>query len=305
MLKYLIIQLDDSATSFCYYESRTDMPKLISLENLNRALIWAMKENLMVHFVYPEFELPNEYYGLIDTVDHIDIMSRDPKADVTICNGIKDISSKIEKLEQPIILRITKEDLFADIEVIKKLSAVNIIITNIDSLTHEDRQKYSDLMSELSFATAQKIKDGKSVCINLLTDRTQLSVMSNCNAGVESITIAPDGNFYICPAFYFGGENNVGNPKDGLSIPNAQLYKLEYAPICRNCDAYQCKRCVWLNKKKTLEVNTPSHEQCVASHIERNTSRELLESLKECGLVKTDLTISKIDYLDPFEKLIK
>ncbi len=305
MLKYLIIQLDDSATSFCNYESRIDMPKLISLEDLNRALVWAMKENLMVQFVYPECKLPDEYYNLIDSVDHTDIKPRDLNADVTVCNGIKDISSKIEKSEQPIILRLTKEEFFANIEVVRRLLAVNIVVSNIDSLTSEEQQQYSDLMRELSFATAQKIKDGKPVYINLLTDRIQLSAMNNCNAGVESITIAPDGNFYICPAFYFGGENNVGNPKDGLSIPNAQLYKLEYAPTCRNCDAYQCKRCVWLNKKKTLEVNTPSYEQCVASHIERNASRELLESLKEFGLVKTDLTISKIDYLDPFEKLIK
>ena len=56
-----------------------------------------------------------------------------------------------------------------------------------------------------------------------------------------------------------------------------------------------------MNKKTTLEVNTPSHEQCVVSHIERNASRELLIRLKKCGLNSVS-KIKKIDNLDPFEK---
>ncbi|GHS94395.1 hypothetical protein AGMMS50239_18130 [Bacteroidia bacterium] len=85
------------------------------------------------------------------------------------------------------------------------------------------------------------------------------------------------GKFYICPAFYLADENNfVGDLTQGLIIKNKQLYQITYAPICSNCDTYQCKRCVWLNKKTTLEINTPSHEQCVTAHLERNASRELL-----------------------------
>jgi len=111
--------------------------------------------------------------------------------------------------------------------------------------------------------------------INLLTDRILLDKMNNCNAGIENITLAPNGKFYVCPAFYLENENDsVGDLVTGINIKNKYLYQLQNAPLCRKCDAYQCKRCVWLNRKTTREVNTPSHEQCVVAHIERNAGRE-------------------------------
>ena len=76
---------------------------------------------------------------------------------------------------------------------------------------------------------------------------------------------------------------------------------MSYAPICRNCDAYQCKRCVWLNRKTTYELNTPSHEQCVVSHLERNESRELLANIRKNGIFLPDKEIKEISYLDPFD----
>lgn len=264
-----------------------------------------MKENVMVQFVYPSYELPNEYLKLIDTIDHIDIKAKDLCVDVTVCNGLDDLSYEIEKSNLPIVLRLKKEEFFNNIEQIGKLSAANVIITDIDSITQSEQETYKDALSGLASAIKDKVSIGMPSHINLLTDRLQLFAMNNCNAGVESVTLAPDGKFYICPGFYFDNEANVGNPDEGLNIPNHQLYKLEYAPICRQCDAFHCKRCVWLNKKKTLEVNTPSHEQCVVSHIERNASRELLESLKTEGLVNTAQAIPEIDYLDPFENIVK
>ena len=76
---------------------------------------------------------------------------------------------------------------------------------------------------------------------------------------------------------------------------------MEYAPICRHCDAYQCKRCVWLNRRMTHEINTPSHEQCVAAHIERNASRQLLQNIRRHGEFLPEIgEIKEIDYLDPF-----
>lgn len=70
---------------------------------------------------------------------------------------------------------------------------------------------------------------------------------------------------------------SIGDLQNGMNIKNSQLYKLDYAPLCRQCDAYQCKRCIWLNRKMTYEVNIPSHEQCVMGHLERNASRNLLQ----------------------------
>ncbi|MDE6296932.1 MAG: CXXX repeat peptide maturase, partial [Muribaculaceae bacterium] len=137
-------------------------------------------------------------------------------------------------------------------------------------------------------------------------DRMVLTEMNNCNAGWESLTLAPNGNLYICPAFYYAGEKPVGTIGQELDIKNPQLFRLDHAPICRNCDAWHCRRCVWLNKRYTLEVNTPGHEQCVMIHLEREATRKLSE--KTGFLSKQLLPVEKIielNYLDPLEKLIK
>lgn len=126
--------------------------------------------------------------------------------------------------------------------------------------------------------------------------------MNNCGAGLDFVSIAPDGNFYLCPAFYYD-RDPVGSIDTGLDIKNPQLLRIEHAPICRTCDAYQCKRCLWLNKHMTLEINTPSHEQCVLSHIERNVSSYLSVKLHEAGFLDNEKIIEKEECLDPFYKL--
>ena len=93
----------------------------------------------------------------------------------------------------------------------------------------------------------------------------------------------------------------MGDLNTGLDIKNPQLYKLSHAPLCRQCDAYQCKRCIWLNRKTTLEVNTPSHEQCVMTHLERNASRDLLTNIRKHGQFMPEVDIKEISYLDPFD----
>lgn len=43
--------------------------------------------------------------------------------------------------------------------------------------------------------------------------------MNNCNAGWESVTLAPDAKFYVCPAFYLGNDGYaIGDLQKGLDI---------------------------------------------------------------------------------------
>lgn len=306
MLKYLIVILDDTSVSFCHYNNNRTGSRLISLDNLKDGLVWAMKENLMVQFVYPNSPLPDKYQTVIDTVDHIDIVpGGTTDGEAVIFNGIDSILAITETVVDNPILRLDRRELFDRVNDIVNLvkggKTLRIVITDIDNFDDEDFITYKSVLSTLSHAVEETIDSGRAVQLSLLTDRMQLDAMNNCNAGMESITLAPDGKFYICPAFYYDRLPDVGNPTESLNIPNQQLLKLEYAPICRNCDAYHCKRCVWLNQKTTLEVNTPGHEQCVVSHLERNESMRLLNTLKNKGKIKTYINIPQIDYLDPFE----
>ena len=309
MLQYLIILLNDTSTSYCHYNNDKTEKHLISLEDLKAGILFAMKENLMIQFVYPLYEIPEDYKQTIETIDHVKIMPSDSEnittADVVVFNSCEEFSA--EKMEgngdRIFVLRTHGRDGARPVSTCENVNRLNIILTDIETFKNEDFEEYKNWLSELGESLKKVYSNGKTPQINLLTDRILLDKMNNCNAGVENITLAPNGKFYVCPAFYIENEeDSIGNLKEGLDIKNQQLYKLEYAPICRNCDAYHCKRCVWLNRKNTLEVNTPSHEQCVVAHLERNASENLLKELKQAGYFP-DKEIPAIDYLDPFETI--
>ena len=303
MLQYLIILLDDTSTSFCHYQNTKKERRLIPVDTLRKGIRFGMMENLMIQYVYPDFELPAEYAEVLESIDHSKIKPIKDDADIIVIENIKDV-----KADVPVVWRTDKQQLLAhEEEVVTALENVprlNIVLTDMDSFKDEDFESYKALLGRLSSKIEQMFVEGKAPQLNLLTDRMMLKEMNNCGAGDTSITLAPNGKFYICPAFYYEDESDsVGDLEVGLDIKNKQLYKLAYAPICRHCDAYQCKRCIWQNRKMTLEVNTPSHEQCVVSHLERNASRELLNNIRKHGTFLPEMgDIKKLDYLDPFDK---
>lgn len=278
MLKYMIILLDDAAVSFCHYEVKREA-KAISEDTLRKGIRFAMKENLNVQMVYPQHELPEYVHHLVKTIDHTKIGI----GDIKVYNGWPEAFNE----EEVCILRVGKDELMSRQLPVVLPKRLNIVLTDVETFTDNDFARYKTWLEQCT----ETIKANPQQ-INILTDRMSLDKMNNCNAGWESITLAPDGRFYICPAFYQDGLENVGDVENGLDIINPQLYRLDHSPICRVCDAFHCKRCVWLNRKTTLDVNTPSHEQCVVAHIERNAARLL-----------NPKNIKEIDYLDPFEKI--
>lgn len=310
MLKYLVIQLDDTSVSFCHYTNENKKSRLIGLDYLKEGILFAMKENLMVQFIYPEFSLPEEYQKLIETIDHCKIVpyNNQEEAEVVVIDDWKILENFEVKESIAYIIRTNKKDFFNYHSQLYKIfengSRLNIVITDVETFDEQDFKNYRIALKTLAIQIKNLYADGLSPQLNLLTDRLALENMNNCNAGWENIALAPNGMFYVCPAFYLENEkSSIGDLINGLDVKNPQLYRIDHAPLCRNCDAYQCKRCIWLNKKTTLEVNTPSHEQCVVAHLERNSSRALLEDVRTLGTFLPDKEIKEIDYLDPFEKI--
>jgi len=307
MLTHLIILLDDTSTSYCHYKVTKAERGLIDLNDLKMGIRFAMKENLNIQFVYPNYELPVEYLEVIDSIDHAKVMPSTccDEADVVVLSGWDD------KVQQgsTCIIRVRREELAEHLSVVREwlgiVSRLNIMLTDVEAFNDSDIESYGHTLETLTDDIVECYKLNKFVQLNLLTDRLLLTEMNNCNAGVSNVTLAPNGRFYLCPAFYYDDEANfVGELKDGLKIRNQQLLRLYYAPLCRQCDAYQCKRCIWQNLHLTLDVNTPSHQQCVVAHVERNASRALLAKLKNNGVILSGCQeIDEIDYLDPFKIL--
>ena len=322
MLQYLIILLDDTSTSYCHYENNRWDAKLMPIDTLRQGIRFGMMENLMIQFVYPDYELPQEYKDAIETIDHSKIVSslcEDSEvleaADVVVFHDWTGLNFFSFNAGNAYVLRTSKADLFDRYlflkAVLSEVARLNVVITDVETFSDDDFAKYREVLNTLSESIGKLYVDGKSPQLNLLTDRMMLSAMNNCGAGDTNVTLTPNGKFYICPAFYYEeaadckstAALSVGDLEHGLDIKNKQLYKLEYAPICRHCDAWQCKRCIWLNRRTTLEVNTPSHEQCVMAHLERNACRELLQNIRKHGtFLPEQEEIKEIDYLDPFDK---
>ena len=275
MLKYINILLDDSSVSFCNYDVLKS-PKPISEGILIKGIRFAMKENLNIQFVYPRYNLSNNIENIVSNIKHVKI----GKEDVLVYDSFP----KEFQTDKICILRLTKNTLLSRHLPDKLPIRLNIVITDIETFSNDDFLLYKKWLE----IEAKKLKNNFRN-INILSDRITLEKMNNCNAGTEAITLAPNGKFYVCPAFFQNDLDSIGDLDHGLKILNPQLYTLSYAPICSHCDAFQCKRCIWLNYRSTLEVNTPSHEQCVLAHLERNAARLINPNIKE------------ISYLDPFD----
>ena len=271
-----------------------------------------MLENLHATFVFPNQSIPENYLAIIDTISHTKIASINSPlasmANIIVAEGIAELDCSRLGNNQIMVLRISYNEIDTINQIYNelrgKVARINIIVTDIDKSNKKVRDEYKSILDELQLKVSEELQENCHTQINILSDRLYLTAMNNCNAGYESMTLMPNGRFYPCPGFYYDNpDEDFGNIEQGVSVRNQQLYKLDHAPICSHCDAYQCRRCVWLNRRTTLEVNTPSREQCVWSHIERNASGNILSSIrKNMGeMALQNISIPEINYLDPFD----
>lgn len=311
MLQYLVVLLDDTSISFCHADNPLKSKRLISIDVLKEAIIFGMKNNLMIQYVLPEYNLPEDYYRIMEGIDNVKIGN-----DVKVYNSIP-----LKPEKDFIVLRIKIEEFihspYMVANLIRQTNRISIIFTNIHEFKRSSSDSYLNTLNSLHDTIVSEILKGKSPQINILTDRLTLTKMSNCGAGDTNITIAPNGKFYICPAFYYDEikgldtkihnskctvNRAIGDLKTGINIKNKRLLTLDYSPLCKICDAYHCNRCVWLNTKLTYEINTPSFQQCIMSNIERNSSMKLAATMRENG-INAEI-INEIDYIDPFDNFM-
>lgn len=300
MLTYIIILLDDSSVSYCGHADAARDRRLVTVDVLKRGIVWAMKENLNIQFVYPDYRLPEEHRAVIETIDHTKIgpVACGEELDVVVTSELKAEAGRKSYIWQCTLAEL-KAQLPQVTALLPQVERLNVMLTDIATWRQAEFDIYKAVLETLADGIAGLYQERQSPQLNLLTDRLVLHEMNNCGAGDTSVTLAPDGRFYVCPAYYPGGD--VGSLDKGLEIPNRQLYKLDHAPICRRCDAWQCQRCISLNDQLTGDANTPSHQQCVAAHLERNASRLLWQKLMQQGIsLQGCVEIKELDYLDPF-----
>ena len=302
-MQYLILLYDSAAPSFCYYPSPSEGEKM-DIGTLRKAVMFAHREGLYVNVLTGQDPLPEDAKAVLDGIVHTIIAPwnypHDNVKDMAVVDWAPDFDATSAALpdnpDKILILRVPREGLASLAASVRSMRhkgcRVNVQMLDPKHYTEEEFAEYGKQLSALSDYVLES-----GVEINIITDRLVLEKMNSCGAGDTVITVAPDGKFYVCPGFYYDGEPSCGDVENGLDLPNRQLYRLDHAPICRRCDAWQCRRCVWLNKRSTGEVNTPSRGQCVMAHKERHAG--VLLSLKG------DRPLEDVPYEDPIELIIK
>lgn len=315
MLKYITIPLSSSSTTYCHYSVMDDGENIpISSVMLSKIIRWCMKENLSIQFLFPATPIPRDLENIIESIDHVKIVPETvsdvkllDKADI-IVSGDSETERKIP--DKIYVIRTNFSSIINSAENLKNLirlsRKVNVVFTDVPEFSKDDIDRYRSFLEDLAGFISNEYLNGNLPQFNLITDRMMLTEMNNCNAGHESIAVSADGIFYPCAAFIGNPDFSCGNIDEGLNIPNPQLYRRENAPICKICDAYNCKRCVWLNHSLTHEVNTPGWQQCHMAHLEREAARNVLETIRKVSpSFLGGIAISELEYLDPFTQIEK
>ncbi len=296
-----MILLSDDCVPFCYCSHNAENHNMISLSVLRSSLEFAHKHDLQTMAVLPNWPIPDDYLnemgksscGLI-----LPALSPESIDGVRVFNEWNEINGYHFHSGQRYLIRTSRRDLFKHWSILPFQfdGRIDIIVVDIADFTDKDFDDYYEVLLQMAAKFESAFRQGYRPETNILTDRVGLSSMTNCNAGVDSLTIAPNGKLYVCPGFYYESWGDVSID----DINDAELLDLKHAPICQHCDAFHCKRCVWMNKKHTLEVNTPSRQQCIVSHLERNVSRRFMLQMADI-LPKDYVKIPEINYLDPFD----
>lgn len=203
-----------------------------------------------------------------------------------------------------VILNVKKseiENLNSMVSVLlQEVDRININILDVDK--NFDLEKYEHSLKEISNTIVGIIEEkNKMKEVNILTDILFMNRHGGCKAGQDSITYAPDGMRYICPAFYKERKEPIGTLFDKENIKNEHLLSDEFAPLCNNCDAFHCENCKFINFVSTGEINVSPAFQCKKAHVERKISYYLQNELKKHIDIQNVLT--EIDYDDPYKIL--
>lgn len=315
-MEYILILLQHNSPSFCYYNYSSpeiSPDKIMSLEDFRNAIQFANKNNLKITILHGIQGMTEPYLLMLEGLEYSVITpvgctkTYDNQIYIVDYDGNDEMFCEISSASfQNIILRLESKYFRDLVEIIQRhlirFKRLNLFIKDIETLSSNKLNEYREVLQTIAEITYENIILGKNPELNFVTDRMFLNKMNNCDAGIKHITIAPNGVFYLCPGFYYDDiKKSVGSLETGIEIIGNNLLSLENAPICNICDALHCKRCIYLNKKMTFELNTPSHEQCVLSHFERNETKRMVDNLRRFERFSHISHIPHIGYLDPFE----
>lgn len=314
MINYANVLLANTAVSFCQYHAEScDKPVWIAPELLKKVISYCSDKNISINFVYPPESVPKELEEIISKTVGTSIRPfSNAKADMIVLKSDDfpeclnaDFSDNI------VLLSINKHEL-SDLPkfiagIFGKSLKLSIVLNDVETYSEADISMYKSVLEKMEDVLFNLYKNTteKLYEINFITDLWFLKEICGCNAGVSHYTFAPDGKWYVCPAFYHNRKSSIGNFDETVPVEYENLFQLNFAPACKICNAFHCVRCIYLNKSLTEEYNVPSWQQCKIIHAERELSRKLLTRLQQVNRLFLQIPdIKPVKYDDPLENLI-
>ncbi len=310
----MLVILEQGAVPFCSYENphfhTPGEPRWIATDLLTRFARLAKRNAVSATVLFGRNRPPAALERLIDSIEHSKIVPLElertyPEAIVVVDADERERFGELhDSLERNMILRVHKAKGVSGLveALLGKFRRLSLHLTNTEYFTQADYAVYEDELGRIAKVLGAHYRNGGAAELNVLSDRMMLKEMRNCGAGADHITLAPNGRLYICPAFYHDDAASFVGAFDDKKPPNRlQAVELNRAPLCSRCDAFHCKRCIFLNRKTTAELNVPSEQQCAVAHIEREASRRLLTDLGALEPFRRMPRIPELPYKDPLE----
>lgn len=315
--EHALVLLENGVVPFCHYENplfHTPAAPLWIDETLLKAVIArARKDGVALTFLLGATRPPAKIEKLINGIAHVKVVPPslcDDYPDAIVVVSSDDIGAHgglKQNFSRNVILRVTRSDIPRLAEMFDELEGtfgrLSIHLLGHAYFSAYDLEAYADELNRIAGRLKKLYARNTKIEVNVLTDRMMLKQMRNCDAGEKHVTVAPDGKLYLCPAFLYDGEDAIGtfDEKTGFGVKPPSTVAFARAPLCTRCDAWACKRCVWLNHKLTQEYNVPSEQQCLIAHTEREASRLLLRELRAIDPFRRLPPIGELNYRDPLE----
>ncbi len=269
--KQATILLSSNSNSICGYFSKNNENEFLKKNALCRFLKYAENRNIEITVVYPSHPIPEEIAEILDSYSHNKILSGKDHCLIIPMDNENSYKS----------VSLTFLEFYDSINTLSKhldLCRLNIYLYDYNSF---DELKYRESLAKLKNEVLLQWKNGHKIRVNIISDPMGLRSNKECKYGTKAFVLAPNGNFYLCPAYYYDNDNQnaIGSIYDELYFPATHLLHREYSPVCRSCKENSCLRCTFENHCRTLEYNIPSYEQCCRSQIEHEISFEFYKEL--------------------------
>src|SRR5574344_1330846 len=140
-MQYLMVILDEAATSFCCYSTKACKSRLMDLDLLRKAIRFAQMNGLYINFLLGTQALPKEYIETMDVIRHVNIVPSDGPVegdDVVVINYAENGYAPLPPLREDrnVILRMDVSQLSKLGETAAlfkgKCKRLNISLLNID-----------------------------------------------------------------------------------------------------------------------------------------------------------------------------